>query len=130
MRTTTSLALASILTLGIAGASPALAGGATSTAPIRLFGKSMCLPSTPATARCDVRLAPPAPGVVRVFGKTWCFVAPADTRCDLTMPAPSGTTAAAAPATAAPPTTSAPPDEGVFGRWLRALRARASSERG
>lgn len=129
MRPTTSLALASILTLGIAGASPAHADGKPTTAPIRLFGKSMCLPTTPATAHCDVRLPPPTPGVVRVFGKTWCLGAPAGTRCDLTLPVPPPATAAASPATAAPP-TGAPPGEGVFSRWLRALRERTANARG
>ena len=126
MRTTLPLALASILSLGIVGATPAAAGDGTATAPLRVFGKSMCLPSTPATARCDVRLAPPTPGVVRVFGQTWCLGAPAGTRCDLTLstPPPAATTATA------PRATPTPPADGVFSRWLRAVRERAAGERG
>ena len=122
MRTTSSLALASILTLGIAGASPAHAGGATATttAPIRLFGTTMCLPAAPATARCDVRLTPPTPGVVRWFGKTWNIGAPSGTRGDPALPACAAASAAACRPRPGPPATSTP---------TRRSRSRSGSRR-
>ncbi|MBK9032279.1 MAG: hypothetical protein IPL61_13350 [Myxococcales bacterium] len=122
MRTNTSIALASILMLGFAGTPPAQAGAPTSTAPIQLLGKRVCLPTTPPTTACDVRLTPPAPPTMRIFGQTWCLGPTTTTaRCDVRVPA-------AQPATASTP--AARDHEPVLTRWLRALRGPTPPGRG
>lgn len=96
MRSITSLVLASILTLGIAGT--ATAGGN-------------------ATARGTTTAASlPA---LRLFGQTWCFGATPGVACDVTLPIASA--APAAPHHEA--ATSRPAGDSFMSRFLRAARS-------
>jgi hypothetical protein len=102
-----SLALASILTVGIAGAGAtepprARVPSTTSPAPIVFMGKSWCFDDAPATLRCDVRVAKARPNLFTRL------------RLRVTSEARAG----------APERASSADTSGVFTRMVRDVRAR------